>query len=708
MKNFTRIASVLLLAGLTSGSVMAKDIYVSATGDDSNDGLSSATAVKTLGRINEIIAKNDIVHVSGMIDVSVEKPETAVADNKWSEGGKWASTSSGNYQGFNISSRDNTQWQGITFVGEDPSEDGFDGNEKTPLFILRGKNNDGTKFKNIGFINGISNVNGGTLVFRDEAVVSFENCQFVNNHPDWSKYNLDGNLWKAGTGASEKGGAIRSEGSCSLSFKNCLFESNINRQGGAIFLSGTAKDRTRSGFVSLYECTFRNNTAVGCVDGNDENILDNTKGAAIAVYALNNEVYLDIDHCLFEDNKTWNEGGAVWIYDNTTYGHYCDVNIANSAFYGNESLNNNGGALVISHTNSLFADKDWATIQKVKVVNTTFSQNKAKNHGGAICFNGASTNINYGDYPKTELWMVNCTVIGNYTEGNGGHCAGYKEMDNGENGKIEYANRHFLNCIFEGNLALHGGSKQEASDFYSGFIGGMDIANTYIGRLYVPNMSVDEYVEAIGGNEKGLKHSYSDNDIVDGSMDKLFVAGHQYAPNIYEYTRDNEIIVPFIPLPADSELKAAGDTKWLTMAETTVANPAKEGVEHPCAGYDISKTDQLGFARSAARAGSCAVGASEANVDDIMAGYLEDENDLPYKNNDDQTTMIPTLTADSFSVLRNGDEFIADGAVISVYSVSGLKVAEGIDRVNITNVSNGIYIVKAVSAEGSSVAKIIK
>ena len=137
MKNFTKIASVLLLAGLTSGSMMAKDIYVSATGDDSNDGLSSATAVKTLGRINEIIAKNDIVHVSGMIDVSVEKPETAVADNQWSEGGKWASTSSGNYQGFNISSRDNTQWQGITFVGEDPSEDGFEKNEKTGVKLIK-------------------------------------------------------------------------------------------------------------------------------------------------------------------------------------------------------------------------------------------------------------------------------------------------------------------------------------------------------------------------------------------------------------------------------------------------------------------------------------------------------------------------------------------------------------------------------------------
>lgn len=703
MKTFTKFGTVTLLAVLSTGTAMAKDVYISATGSDSNDGLSSVTAVKTLARLNEIIENKDVVYVSGMINVSVEKPESAVEDNKWSEGGKWASSNSGKYQGFNISSRDNTQWQGITFIGEDPMADGFDGDEKTPLFIIRGKNNNGTKFKNIGFVNGISNENGGTVVFRDEAIVEFDNCYFYNNHPDWSKYNLDGNVWKAGSGASEKGGAIRTEGNCQVTFTNCLFENNINRQGGAIFLSGTAKDRTRSGFVSIKDCTFRGNTAQGCVDGDDEHFLDNSKGAAIAVYALNNEVYLDIDHCLFEDNGTWNEGGAVWIYDNTKYGHYCDVTIANSAFYGNRSFNNNGGALEISHTNSLFDDKDYVTTQKVKIINTTFSRNQAKNHGGAICFHGASTNTNYGDYPPTELWMVNCTVVGNYTEGNGGHCAGYKEMDNGDYGKIEYAVRHFYNCIFEGNIALHGGDKQEASDFDSSYLQGMDIANTYIGRLFIPNMAVEEYVEGI--EAKNLVHSYSDTDFTEGSYDKLYIAGHQYAPNIYDYTRDNKIIVPFIPLPADSELKTAGNTQWLKMADFTVANPAKAGVEHPVAGYDISACDQLGFKRGN---NTCAIGASEANVDDVMANYINDDNELPYKDNGGLSSISSTVITKGDMITRKGNEIMASDAVISIYTLSGTKVAENKNSVNIDGLTKGIYIVKANGVNGSSALKIVR
>lgn len=706
MKNFTQSLVTMLLVGLTSGSALAKDVYISQSGDDANDGLTATTAVKTLTRLNDVIAKKDIVHVSGMIDMSAEKPaDFTPAAAKWTEGGKWMSVSAdGKYQGFNISSRDNTKWQGITFIGEDPVSDGFDGNEQVPLFLFRGKNENGTIFRNLGFVNGISNINGGTLVFRDEAVVEFDNCYFFNNHPDWNDYEPDANnLWKvkSGVSASEKGGCVRSEGNCVLTFNNCLFENNINRQGGAICLTGTAKDRTRSGEVKIYNTTFRNNTAYGCVNGDDTSILDNTKGGAIAVYALNQEIYLDIDHCIFDGNCTKNEAGAIWLYDNTKYGHYCDVTITNSAFYKNES--NTGGAIEICHTNSLWDDKDYACCQKVKIANTTFSQNRAYSNGGAILLWGASTNQNHANYPKTELWMVNCTVVGNYTDGNGGHCAGYKEMDNGEYAKIDNADRHFYNCLFEGNLALHGGSKQENSDFHTAFLG-QDIRNCYFGRIYVAGgMSVEDYIGSLE-HAGTIVHSYSGND-VDGT-NEYYVANDDYAPGIYDYTVDNENVVPFIPLPTDSPLKTAGDPSLLTLAAMDVENPAKAGVAHPMKGFDITKADQLGFAREN---GKCAIGASEANVDHIIENYLEDANELPYLKGDDNTTDIKTIIGDTASILtREGDEFIAEDAVISVYSIAGTVVASGNNRVSVANLAPGVYVVKAVSAEGSSAQKFIR
>lgn len=704
MKSSNRFFATAMAVCLLGGQMSAKDIYLSADGNDANDGLSAVKAVKTLSRVNEIIQKKDVIHVSGMIDMSEEVPDgfDSSVNTDWKTGGVWASANNGGYVGFNISSRDNTQWQGITFIGADPAVDGFDGKELVPHFIVRGKNENGTTFKNIGFINGISNKNGGTLVFRDEAVVTFENCQFVNNHPDWSMYALEGNTWKAQSGASEKGGAIRSEGNCSLNFKKCLFENNINRQGGAMFLSGTAKDRTRSGFVSLYDCVFRNNSAYGCVDGIEDNVLDNTKGAAIAVYALNNEVYLDIDHCLFEGNRTKNEAGAIWIYDNTKYGHYCDINISNSAFYENES--NMGGAMEICHTNSLFDDKDYVTTQQIKIVNTTFCHNKAKAEGGAILFYGASTNLNHENYPKTSLTMVNCTLVANYTDGNGGHGAGYCEKDYGENGKIDYATRKFYNCIFEGNLALNNGNKQEISDFTTFFLG-QTVENCYVGRFFVRGgTSVEDFVSALNGGNGAASsvHGYSGENI-DGS-NTFYLAGDEHAANIFDYTRNNVVVVPFIPLPAGSELKTAGNTKWLTCEATEISNPAKDGVAHPCAGYDISKSDQLGFPRSNEK---CAVGASEAMADDIMENYLDGDKDLPYNDNGESATNVTTIST-QYSIIRNGNIITAPDSQITIVDINGRCVMSGIGSVDISSLAQGVYIVTAADKTIRETVKIMR
>ena len=54
MKKFTSIAACLLM-GTIPFTASAKDLYVSADGDDSNDGLTSATAKKTLTALDAII-----------------------------------------------------------------------------------------------------------------------------------------------------------------------------------------------------------------------------------------------------------------------------------------------------------------------------------------------------------------------------------------------------------------------------------------------------------------------------------------------------------------------------------------------------------------------------------------------------------------------------------------------------------------------------
>ena len=74
MKKFTSMAACLLMAGTVPFTASAKDLYVSAQGDDSNDGLTSATAKKTLTALDAIIEKNDVVYVSGILNLDNEVP----------------------------------------------------------------------------------------------------------------------------------------------------------------------------------------------------------------------------------------------------------------------------------------------------------------------------------------------------------------------------------------------------------------------------------------------------------------------------------------------------------------------------------------------------------------------------------------------------------------------------------------------------------
>ena len=709
MKTFTPMAVCMLLAGSIPGTALAKDLYVSAKGSDQNDGLTASTPKKTLTALDAIIEKNDIIYVSGLLDMNDEiaddfNPAVGMGAGDLNDcGGKFVSHDAGKKLGFNIASRGSKNWQGITFIGEDPATDGFSGGGKWGHFIIRGKNEGGTTFKNLSFIDGISNLDGGTIFIKDEAIVTFENCSFSNNHPDFATtYKLEGNAWKPNGSASERGGCVRTESNCVVNINNCTFESNINRHGGAVMICGSANGINNTGGVTITNSTFLNNTA-WCFD-DPEQYLDNTQGAAIEVWSLNADCYLKVDHCVFDGNKVWNNGGAVYIYDNIKYGHYADVTISNSAFYYNEA--ERGGALQISnYADGPMERKDYLTKTKnVNLLNCTFVNNSARTDGGAILYWGAMTDATQADYPQDEFRMVNCTLIGNSTNGNAGHGAGYKEMnrsgDNEAFGKVGNANRYFYNCIMENNYALE---SNETSDFCTGELFGVSMDNNYIGRIVVTGGAPVEEFLGIVNNGEGVKASvigYSGEQLGDNTF---YVANDAVATGLYDMSG---FMIPGVAIPgADSPLKSAGDVKWLTLAQREVAIPNTTDRVVYRSGYDISKADALGFARPES---TCAVGASEFDVETITP-YLDGTKDLPYLSEGEQSA-IDAIASDikSVSLTRNGDIIAADGALITVFDLSGVKVAAGNDSVNISSLNSGVYVVKAQGAEGSAVAKIIK
>ena len=646
-----------------------------------------------------------MVYVSGILNLDNEVPadfNPAVgygAGDLNDLGGVFVSHDGGKKLGFNIASRGSKNWQGITFIGGDREEDGFSGGGKWGHFILRGKNEGGTTFKNLCFVDGISNQDGGTIYIKDEAIATFDNCVFRNNHPDWEKtYKLEGNAWKPANNASERGGCLRMENNCVVNINNCLFENNINRHGGAVMITGTANGTNNTGGVTITNSQFIGNTA-WCFD-DPEQYLDNSQGAAIEVWSLNGDCYLKVDHCLFDGNKTWNNGGAVYIYDNIKYGHYSDITIANSAFYYNES--ERGGALQIcNYADGPMENKEYITKTKnINLVNCTFAYNAARTDGGAILYWGASTDATKPDYPQDELRMVNCTVIGNSTNGNAGHGAGYKEMDrSGDNvayGRISNAYRYFYNCLMENNYC---NESNEVSDFTTGEPFNIFMENNYIGRIVAINgLSVEELLEVVNDGEgvsDATVQGYSGEKIGDNFF---YVASDPVATGLYDMSG---FMVPGVALTEGSELKTAGDVKWLALADREIGVPGTEKTVFR-GGYDISKTDALGFERPE---GTCAVGAAEYDVTEITP-YLDGSIDLPYLSGD--VSGVSAVEAGSISVVRNGDIISAEGAELVVYSLSGQKVASASDSFNLSALSSGIYMIEARSAEGTAVVKVIK
>ncbi|WP_425389492.1 LamG-like jellyroll fold domain-containing protein [Ekhidna sp.] len=136
--------------------------------------------------------------------------------------------------------------------------------------------------------------------------------------------------------------------------------------GGALQINAGA-------YVSLTQCTFRNNVAV------------NANGAAAAIGVGLADI--DVDRCVFEDNTAFEGGGAIYLIanDNSTN----TANIYNSTFINNTATNAGsfGGAIIISSGGSNTPNNTIATIY-----NCTFDSNSADGDGGAL-FLGNSVSI---------------------------------------------------------------------------------------------------------------------------------------------------------------------------------------------------------------------------------------------------------------------------------------------------------------------------
>ena len=222
-------------------------------------------------------------------------------------------------------------------------------------------------------------------------------------------------------------------GTSNALFRNCLFEGNtaslqVVSTGAAIFMQGNSGASLTPRIVS---CIFRDNFC-----GNDGGAFSATPTGAGTTLAF------VIDSCLFENNRAFDRGAAVW-YRMASDGESA-VMIKNSRFIGNQAGGQGGAIFARSSFNNIANDTILNCIfsqnstdgsstindgeggaiflrasqdgtRNQHIINCVFDRNFANERGGAI---GTVSFVSGAGNLTTDI--VNCSFYGNRTAGDGG------------------------------------------------------------------------------------------------------------------------------------------------------------------------------------------------------------------------------------------------------------------------------------------------
>ncbi|GAB6012921.1 sialate O-acetylesterase [Viscerimonas tarda] len=351
----------------------ANDIYLSSSGNNSNDGLTAGTAVATLTKALDLIpttGNGHIIKVSGFIDISKE-----------------------------VSNNAGILWNKKVYFsveGDSKETSGFDGGNATRIINFQDFTGEAT-FKSLTIKNGSSTEGAAIRVANSSGTVALDNCIISNN-------------------STTTTGTLHVNKS-NVNISNSEFTNNKARQGGAVYANADAKLNITSSLIA----------------DNDLSSVANSTGGAIFVTGTNG---VSIDNCIIKNNKALNQGGAI-VINGTTAANNKLISITNTLIAANETVNSAGGGIFINDgtaNNTLQALIVNSTLYKnlsnsygggifvsggqtgssVKLVNTTIAENQTRGNGG----HGAG--INFRDSKNLKRYIYNCILEDN-TAINGGN-----------------------------------------------------------------------------------------------------------------------------------------------------------------------------------------------------------------------------------------------------------------------------------------------
>ncbi|OAQ39187.1 hypothetical protein A5893_11005 [Pedobacter psychrophilus] len=342
---------LLFLLALTITHVNATVYYVKTTGSDAANGITWATAYKTVQKALEVAITNDEI---------------------WVASGNYVPTK--NIAGATVANaRDNTFYltKNIKLYG------GFAGTENNINQRIKDKN---ITILNGDFTaNGIDNDNAYNVIYMDATITGnlSNNCiidgfSIINGFPSGKP--------TTGFNLESGGGAIYlkiNEAICSAKIENCTFRNNVfNNRGAAI----AANTTTGSNNLSLNSCLFPENQ--------DNSILFNfdTYSTDQRDFISSNST-INVINCLFQKNANpiniFN-AGAQYGPLNVTF------NLTNTTFRGN-TIDGTGGPIIIQGFGS-------TAIINTNFTNCLFDSNSSTDGPGVVLFNasgGATVNSKF-------------------------------------------------------------------------------------------------------------------------------------------------------------------------------------------------------------------------------------------------------------------------------------------------------------------------
>lgn len=224
---FLKTVFTLILCGFFS-MTYAGTIYLSATGSDSNNGLTMGTSVKSFSKAHDLASSGDTIMVSGMIDFSIDAGIAMPT-------------------GFALT-------KNLIIEGTSNSTDGFDGKGATQLIQSAGFN---LSLSNLKLTGGSSSGNGGALLLTGGVVTI-------------TKVIFDGNT------AAVRGGAISIEPATALTLNlnnTVLINNSSTTEAAAYFYTDSAGTANS---VTFTNCAIISNNAATTGAGG---YVNNTSGS---------------------------------------------------------------------------------------------------------------------------------------------------------------------------------------------------------------------------------------------------------------------------------------------------------------------------------------------------------------------------------------------------------------------------------------------